>query len=146
MNPQMLMAMLQGGMNQPGAGGNSLRGTADGIGEIFSKEETPTKTMLMLAGMGLSSAFRELPKVMNAMMDMNSMGKEDSQEQPGALPTPPEGEASAAPPGMPPQGMPGGGMPPPGGVPPQMVPMLLQLAAMRRMQQPQPPMPMPGMA
>lgn len=146
LNPQMLATLLQGNLTKNGSGADSMGGLGSMLTGGNGNGGVPS-LLLLLAGMGIP----QLPKIMNTMMDWQSMGKEDSQQQPGALPTPTEGGPAAAgpspgtpPQGMPPQGMPPQGMPPPapGGVPPQMIPILMQLAAMRRGMPPAQPMPM----
>lgn len=128
MGPQdMLMTML-GQQQQP---------TGPGAGMGMPQEQpgsspiSPMNLLFTLVGMGMNN----LPRVINAFMDLSQVAKGNSQDQPGALATPPEtapqspAMGSGAPVGMGAPGIPQAG---PGGGPMEaMVQLALAQRAMR---------------
>lgn len=148
MNPQMLQALLSGQLTKDGSGPGGLGAIGSLMGGSGGGPLVPM--LLFLAGMGTNF----LPRLLNSIMDFQSVGKDDdSQENPGALAPPPDqpppfgggefggggaGRAwSAQPPqgpaGMPPPGMMPPGAGPAGGPPPGLVQAMLQMAMQRRM-------------
>lgn len=125
MNPALLATLLSGRLTKDGSGTDAM----GGLGSMLAGGNGNTGVaplLLLLAGMGIPQLSKIMSTMMNTVMDFQSMGKGDNQEQPGALSTPPEGA-------MPPPGMSGTGPASmAGGPPPDLVQRLLALAAMRR--------------
>ncbi len=130
LNPMMLASLLQGNATKDGSGPGALNALG-GMADDMTKQMSPL--IYMLAGAGL----KEIPRLLNSIMDFRSSG----QEQQGDLQEEPEQDPAASG-GPPPQGMPPGGAP--GGNPMQA---LMAMAAMRGAGQPggaPPGMPPPG--
>ena len=124
LNPALVASMMGGQLQQSPEG----TGLMDMVTKLMGGEpgQNPGSKLFMLAGMGMSEIMRNMPKVMNSLMDLQSAGQ--GQEDPGSLqstaePPPPGPPGGMPPPGMPPPGMPPPGMPPPGMPPPGMGPM-----------------------
>lgn len=139
-NPQLMAALMGGQLGQTESGSGLMDNVMKMMGGATG--QNPGNSLYVLAGMGMSEIMRNIPKVANSMIDLQSAGQGDNQEQPGSLSTP--AEQQAPPPqggGMPPPAM-GGMMPPPmppqggaapGGVPPGVAMALMQLIQQRRM-------------
>lgn len=130
-NPQLMAALMSGQLGQSEAGqglmGNVLRMLGGG-----GTGQNPGNELYVLAGMGMSEIMRNIPKVANSMMDLQSAKQGEDQAEPGSLPT--AAEPQAPPPqggGMPPPGMPPPGMPP-GGPPPGAAMALMQMIRQRQ--------------
>jgi hypothetical protein len=138
---QQMAGAVQDQLTGPGSGSLDGPGGIGGLGGVASGNN-----LYMLAGMGVSELMRNLPKVFNGLMDLQT-AKQESEAPPGALPTPsepqPEGPVPGA--GMPPGPMAGppamAGGAPPGGPPPLMMMLMRMLAARQAAQGAQ----LPGM-
>jgi hypothetical protein len=136
-NPQLMAALMSGQLGQNPAGSGLMETVMKMMGGSTGGSN-PGNELYVLAGMGLSEIMRNIPKVANSMMDLQSAKNGGDQPEPGSLPT--AAEPQAPPPqggGLPPPMMGGGGMPPPpqggGGAPPGAAMALLQMIRQRQM-------------
>jgi hypothetical protein len=132
LNPMMLAQLLQGKATQDGSGPGALSGLGS-MAEDMTKQMSPL--IYMLAGAGL----KEIPRLLNSIMDFKS------SNQPGELQEEPEQAPGAASSGGQPQGTPPGGAPAGPGANPMAA--IMAMMAARGAMQPggaPPGMPPPG--